>query len=126
MNHQGSAAIIFVVLIVLFGIGLGYLYSSLPKHHPQDSQEACESVGGDWQQDACLLSYKEAVEQCTDSGQCISGVCYPPELSDEQLDILDKKPLTNISGTCYAGEPNGCVPQVIKGAVTRESMCLSK
>ncbi|MFH1589846.1 MAG: hypothetical protein ABIB43_04735 [archaeon] len=112
--------------IILFGIGLGLLYSSLPAHHPEKSKQACESVGGEWtDEQICLLSYKQAGEVCTDGGQCISGVCFPPELTEEQKVILAKEPLKNIVGTCYPEDlVTGCVEQVILGTVSKESMCM--
>ncbi|MBU0596608.1 hypothetical protein KJ641_02715 [Patescibacteria group bacterium] len=43
--------IIIVALIPISGIALGFWYSSLPEHHPQDSKENCKSVGGEWNLD---------------------------------------------------------------------------
>lgn len=120
---------IFVTFIIVCaaGIALGFYYSSLPGHHPQDNRQACESVGGEWsdEKNMCLLSYKEAGEPCTDGGQCISGICSPPELSDEQKIAIGRGPISNIIGTCSADTfATGCVKQVIMGTVTKESLCL--
>ncbi|MFA7681777.1 MAG: hypothetical protein WCX61_01980 [Candidatus Peribacteraceae bacterium] len=120
---------VFIILFIICaaGIALGFFYSSLPGHHPQESRQACESVGGEWsdEQNACLLSYKEGGELCTDGGQCISGICFPPVLSDEQKIALTHGSIKNIIGTCYADEfASGCVKQVIMGTVSKESLCL--
>jgi len=74
-NRPKTLMLIFIIIasIVVLGIGLGLLYSSLPQHHPQKNKQSCESVGGDWsyeQEGICLLSYKETDEICTDGGQC--------------------------------------------------------
>ena len=124
--------ILLYVLIIFFiicaaGIALGFFYSSLLGHHPQKNRQACESVGGEWsdEKSMCLVSYKEGGEPCTDGGQCISGICFPPALSDEQKTALTHGPIKNMIGTCYADEfATGCVKQVIMGTVSRESLCL--
>jgi len=115
-----------IVAIILFGISLGVFYSLLPGHNPPN-KEACESVGGQWseEQSFCLLSYKESGEACIDGGQCKSGVCFPPLLTEEQKNNLNNGPLKNIVGTCYSDELiTGCVEQVIMGTLSKESMCL--
>jgi len=124
-----SLIIIFIViaLIILGGIALGFYYNSLPENNPQKSKQGCESVGGDWsvEQNKCLVSYKEPGEICTDGGQCKSGVCFPPTLTEEQKINLTNNPLKNIVGTCYPDEQiTGCVKQVLMGTVSKESMCL--
>lgn len=118
--------IIIFAIIILVGIGLGFLYSSLPEHHPEKNKEYCEKAGGQWtDNETCLLSYKKAGEACTDGGQCISGACSPPTLTDEQKINLTKGPLKNIVGTCYPEEQViGCVEQVIMGTISKGSMCL--
>ncbi len=116
--------IIFGVVVV-FGIVLGLYYSSLPEHHPQDNKENCESVGGEWSSDKCLISYKNAGEECIDGGQCKSGVCYPPELTEEQISEIMNGPVANITGTCYPdGSMSGCVKQVLDGTISKQSLCL--
>ena len=118
---------IIIIVIVLSGILLGLIYSLLPGHHPQKNKQACESVGGDWldEKEICLLSYKKTGEMCTDGGQCISGVCFPPILTAEQKINLTKGPLKNIVGTCYSEDlVIGCVEQVLMGTISKESMCL--
>lgn len=118
---------IVILIIILFGIVLGFYYSSLSGHHPQKNKKSCESVGGNWsnEQEICFLSYKEAGELCTDGGQCISGLCFPPELTEVQKIEFKKGPLKNITGTCYPDNLIiGCVEQVIMGAVSKKSMCL--
>jgi len=128
LKENRNLIIIFVIIIniILFGIGLGFLYSSLPAHHPEKNKQFCENAGGQWTDDqTCLLSYKKAGEICTDGGECISGVCFPPTLTDEQKNNLTKGPLKNIVGTCYPEELiTGCVEQVLMGTVSKESMCL--
>jgi len=128
LKENRNLIIIFVIVItiILFGIGLGFLYSSLPAHHPEKNKQFCENAGGQWTDDqTCLLSYKKAGEICTDGGECISGVCFPPTLTDEQKNNLTKGPLKNIVGTCYPEELiTGCVEQVLMGTVSKESMCL--
>lgn len=118
--------IIILVVIILSGIGLGFLYSALPSHYPEKNQQNCENAGGEWTEDqACLLSYKNAGEICTDGGQCISGVCFPPTLTEEQTANLSLGPLENIVGSCYPEElVTGCVAQVLKGVVSKQSMCI--
>ena len=118
--------IIIFAIIILFGIGLGFLYSSLPEHHPEKNKQFCENAGGQWTDDqTCLLSYKKAGEICTDGGQCISGVCFPPTLTDEEKINLTKGPLKNVAGTCYPENlVTGCVEQVLMGTISKESMCL--
>lgn len=118
--------IIIFSIIILLGIGLGLLYSSLPGHHPEKNRQNCESAGGLWTENqTCLLSYKKAGEICTDGGQCQSGVCSPPALTDEQKTDLEKSPLKNIVGTCLPEEQiSGCVEQVVKGTISKKSMCL--
>jgi len=118
--------IIVFILIILFGIGLGFLYSSLPEHHPEKNKQFCENAGGEWTDNqTCLLSYKKTDEICTDGGQCISGVCFPPILTDEQKINLNNGPLKDMEGTCYPEElVTGCVEQVLMGTVSKKSMCL--
>jgi len=118
--------IIIFTIIILFGIGLGFLYSSLPEHHPEKNKQFCENAGGQWTDDqTCLLSYKKAGEICTDGGQCISGVCFPPTLTDEEKINLTKSPLKNVVGTCYPEDlVTGCIEQVLMGTISKESMCL--
>jgi hypothetical protein len=116
---------IILAIIVLFGIGLGLLYSSLPEHHPEKNKQFCENAGGQWTNNqTCLLSYKKTGETCTDGGQCISGVCFPPTLTAEEKINLTKSPLKNVVGTCYPENLiTDCVAQVLKGTITKESMC---
>ncbi|MBU0570219.1 MAG: hypothetical protein KKH94_00220 [Candidatus Omnitrophica bacterium] len=120
--------ILIFVTVILFGVGLGFLYSSLPEHHPEKNEQSCEKAGGLWTDDQdCLLSYKKSGETCTDGGQCESGVCYPPALTDEQKNNLTKGPLEGMVGTCYPEElVTGCVKQVLLGTITEESMCLDE
>jgi hypothetical protein len=118
---------VVIVVVILFGIALGFFYNSLPANNPQKSKQGCESVGGDWsvEQNKCLVSYKESGEICTDGGQCISGVCFPPTLTEEQKIILNNEPIKNIVGTCYSDNfPTDCIEQVIMGTISKESMCL--
>jgi len=115
-----------LLAIPLIGIMLGFLYSQLPGNNLQRSQAGCESVGGDWDTVAgmCLVSYKETGEPCTDGGQCKSGVCSPPTLSSEERAALVHGPVSGIVGVCASDtEVTGCVPQVLMGSVTSESMC---
>lgn len=129
-REDNSKAVIFTVVIfiviILFGVGLGLLYSSLSEHHPEKNQESCENAGGQWTENqTCLLSYKKAGEICIDGGQCISGVCFPSTLTDEQKINLEKGPLKNIVGTCYPEDlVTGCIKQVIMGIISKESMCM--
>jgi len=128
MNKKLMFISIIIVSIILFGIILGLFYSALPEHHPQRNKQTCEAVGGDWsdEQEVCLLSYKAAGEICIDGGQCISGVCFPPILTAEQEIELSNGPLENIVGTCYPDEwVKGCIRQVLKGTISKESMCLN-
>ncbi|PIR88676.1 MAG: hypothetical protein COU09_01130 [Candidatus Harrisonbacteria bacterium CG10_big_fil_rev_8_21_14_0_10_44_23] len=125
--EKGKFIILTIVIIVFAGIALGLLYSRLPGNNPQESQAGCESVGGDWDlaTNRCLASYKPAGELCTDGGQCKSGVCFPPALTEEQTLDLANGPLKNIAGTCYPDELiTGCVEQVLMGTISKESMCL--
>ncbi|MBU1083405.1 hypothetical protein KKE14_03150 [Patescibacteria group bacterium] len=46
---------IFLAVVILGGISLGVFYSSLPQHHPQDSQKNCESVNGRWLNEQCVF-----------------------------------------------------------------------
>lgn len=117
--------IIIFAIIIFSGIGLGLLYSSLPEHHPEKNKEYCERAGGQWTTDGiCLLSYKKAGEPCTDGGQCVSGICFPPTLTDEQKINLARGPLKNIIGTCYPEDLiTDCVEQVIKGTISQQSLC---
>ena len=132
MKKQKTLKILLFIIIIftiisLFGIGLGFLYSSLPEHHPEKNKQFCENAGGQWtNEQTCLLSYKETGEICTDGGQCISGVCFPPPLTEEQKINLTKGPLKNIMGTCYPEYlVYGCVEQVLMGTISKESMCLN-
>ena len=116
-----------IIVIILFGIVLGFYYNSLPANNPQKSKQGCESVGGDWsvEKNKCLVSYKEPGEISIDGGQCKSGVCFPSILTDEQKLSLLNGPIQNITGTCYPDELiTGCVKQVLRGSVSKESMCL--
>lgn len=125
-NRQIVTVVLVLVAIPLVGIMLGFLYSRLPANNPQRSQTGCESVGGDWDSVAgrCLVSYKEAGESCIDGGQCKSGICSPPRLSSEELAALKRGPISGIVGVCASNtEVTGCVPQVLKGVVSAESMC---
>lgn len=130
MQKQHTSKIILhgSMAIILFGIGLGFLYSSLPAHHPEENKQYCENAGGQWTENqTCLLSYKKAGEKCTDGGQCISGVCFPPTLTDEEKNNFAKGPLKKIVGTCYPDEEiTGCVEQVIMGTISKNSMCLDE
>ena len=125
-NRQLVYITLVLVAIPLIGIGLGLIYAQLPGNNPQKSQAGCESVGGDW--DAvggkCLISYKESGEPCTDGGQCKSGICSPPTLSNEQRAAFARGSISGIIGTCATTtEVTGCVPQVQKGVVSAQSMC---
>lgn len=127
LNKNLINIFIIIAIIILSGIALGFYYSSLPGHHPQKNKQACESVGGEWSDDKknCLISNKEVGERCTDGGQCISGICFPPILTEEQNIILIKEPIKNMVGTCYANNfLTGCIEQVIMGTISKESMCL--
>ena len=109
----------------MFGISLGFGYSLLPANNPQKSKQGCESVGGDLsvEKNKCLVSYKNAGEICTDGGQCKSGVCFPPTLTDEQKNNLTLGSLKNIVGTCYPEDlVTGCVGQVLMGTISKELM----
>ena len=126
-NKKLVILLVIIVAIILFGISLGIFYSLLPGHNPPKSKQARESAGGQWsdEQNFCLLSYKEPGEICTDGGQCKSGVCFPPTLTEEQKTDLASGPLKKIVGTCYFDELiTGCVEQVIMGTISKESMCL--
>ena len=121
------SALLVIAIILLAGVILGRYYASLPEHHPQDNKKNCEGVGGEWidDQKTCILSSKKAGEVCVDGGQCESGICSPPELTDEQKITIKKQALKNIKGTCSGDNfSGGCVEQVISGEVTKESMCL--
>ena len=73
-----------------------------------------------------FVSYKESGAICTDGGQCKSGVCFPPTLTEEQKVKLTNSPVENIIGTCYPDELiTGCIKQVLMGTVSKESMCLN-
>ncbi len=130
-KQNTSKSLLFIIIIfasiILFGIVLGLLYSALPSHRPPKDEPVCERVGGQWTDNqTCLLSYKNAGEICTDGGQCISGVCFPPTLTDKQKINLTKGPLKNIVGTCYPEElVTGCVEQVLMGTISKEFMCLN-
>ena len=116
-----------IAIIIISGLVLGYYYSTLPEHNPQDNKQSCKSVGGEWQDDEmkCLVSYKKAGETCTDGGQCESGVCYSGELTPEQKEIINNETISNIIGICYSDDLiKDCVPQVLMGKITKESMCL--
>jgi hypothetical protein len=116
-----------IVGIIIVGISLGILYSLLPANNPQRSKQGCESVGGQWsnERNFCLLSYKNPGDVCTDGGQCKSGVCFPPLLTEEQKINLTNGPIKNIVGNCYPDELiTGCVKQVLMGTISKESMCL--
>jgi len=124
---KNIAIFMIMATIIVSGIILGFLYSLLPEHHPQKNQQACENAGGDWsiEEKICLLSYKETGEIRTDGGQCVSGICSPPILTAAQKINLATGPLENISGTCYPDDAaTGCVAQVQKGTVSKESLCL--
>jgi len=126
-NKELIILLVIILAIILFGVSLGIIYSLLPGNNPPKSKQACESASGQWsdKQNFCLLSYKETGEICTDGGQCKSGVCFPPTLTEEQKINLTNGPLKNIVGTCYPDELiTGCVKQVLMGTVSKESMCL--
>jgi hypothetical protein len=119
--------IIVVAAICLLGVALGLYYSSLPAHHPQKNRKNCESVGGEWSeaQSVCLLSNKQAGEACTDGGQCQSGICSPRALTEQQITALDDGPIKNIIGTCSSDNiATGCVEQVVRGEISKKSLCL--
>ncbi len=127
MKNKRLIIFIGTLIIALLGIVLGYCYSLLPGHHPEKNQQACESVGGEWSnsQNICLLANKKAGETCTDGAQCESGICFPPDLSEEQKIMLADESIKNIIGTCYPDNfPTGCVKQIIMGTISKESMCL--
>lgn len=123
-NHDLMKLIIVIAIIGLVGIGLGYYYSQLPENNPQKNQSNCEQAGGEWVEDQCLLSNRLAGEDCTDGGQCQSGVCFPPELTAAQMAALENGPLEGITGTCYPEELIiDCIKQVNHGVVSKESLC---
>jgi len=126
-NRNILIIVLVFIAIVFGGIMLGFWYSRLPSNNPQKSQAGCESVGGDWDAVAgrCLVSYKKEGEPCVDGGQCKSGICFPPTLTEEQEVVLLGGHLKNVVGTCYSDEQiTGCVKQVLMGIVSKESMCL--
>jgi len=126
-NTRLFLVILSVLVVCALGIGLGVYYNHLPENNPQRDQSSCEKAGGEWKlvEGTCLISSKVAGEVCTDGGQCQSGICFPPQLSEEQYArIQNSETLTNISGTCYADEfTEGCVAQVIKSTVSQTSLC---
>lgn len=127
MNRKLVILVLILVSVSLFGITLGFLYERLPSNNPQESRVGCESVGGDWDvaSGTCLVSYKEAGESCIDGGQCKSGICSPPELSNEERAALECGPISDIVGVCASsGEVTGCAPQVQNGVISMESMCV--
>ncbi len=127
VNKSLIIIFIIIVFIILGGITLGFFYSRLPGHNPPKNKQSCESVSGQWldEQNICFLSYKESGEICTDGGQCKSGVCFPPILTEKQKINLNNGPLKNIVGTCYSDDLiTGCVKQILMGTISKESMCL--
>ena len=86
VNKSLIIIFIIIVFIILGGITLGFFYSRLPGHNPPKNKQSCESVDGQWsdEQNICFLSYKKSGETCTDGGQCKSGVCFPPILTEKQ------------------------------------------
>lgn len=48
-NNSNKILIIcgVIVIIILLGIILGFIYNSLPANNPQKNKQGCESVGGD-------------------------------------------------------------------------------
>ena len=129
LKENRNIVIIFMVVMIIIssGIVLGFYYSSLPANNPQKSEQGCESVGGDWskEQNKCLVSYKKTGEICIDGGQCESGVCFQLPLTEEQKINLINGPLKNVVGICYPDELiTGCVEQVFRGTISKESMCL--
>ncbi|MFH1366995.1 MAG: hypothetical protein ABIH38_03330 [Patescibacteria group bacterium] len=120
--------LIGMAAIILLGICLGYWYNQLPKNNPQRSQYTCEQAGGQWLVDesTCLISNRLAGEACTDGGQCQSGVCFPPDLTEEhQAAVTRGEKVSGLTGTCYPEELIGdCVKQILKGTVSRESLCI--
>ncbi len=126
MQKKEWILLAIILMIVAMGVVTGWLYSRLPTNNPQNSQQGCESVGGDWDIAAnkCLLSYKKVGEICVDSAQCVSGICSPPSLTEKQQSVLLHEPLVGIAGTCAVNsELIGCVPQVLKGSVSMDLMC---
>lgn len=127
MNKKLIIISIIFVGIILSGIALGFFYSSLPENNPQRDKASCESINGKWLDDEnkCLLSYKKAGEACIDGGQCESGVCSPPELTEEQRLIINSGLMDSVVGTCFPSNiVSGCVDQVVNGKISKESMCL--
>lgn len=125
-SHSHRLIIIVVAVICLVGIGLGFWYNQLPKNNPQRDQSSCEQAGGEWRSNEkiCLISNRVAGEECTDGGQCKSGICFPPPLTQEQQLNITNGSAENIVGTCYSEEvAEGCVKQVVNGTVTLESLC---
>jgi hypothetical protein len=121
-----SIILAIIITICLMGIGMGYFYSQLPENNPQKSQENCEKAGGEWQKnnEKCLLSYRADGEACTDGGQCQSGICFPPALTEEQMTILANGNLSGVIGTCYTdNSAEGCIKQVNDGTVSMKSLC---
>ncbi|MBU1148563.1 hypothetical protein KKI23_00565 [Patescibacteria group bacterium] len=128
INKNLRTPLIIIAVICIGGIGLGFWYSQLDVHHPERSQEACEQSWGEWQADeeTCILSSRQAGEACVDGGQCQSGVCFPPDLTEEQQAIIDAdNEVSDLTGSCYPEElVRDCVKQVLNGTVNQESLCL--
>ena len=120
--------LLFILLIPVFGVSLGFYYSSLPENNPQRDKKSCESVHGEWIDDEnrCLISYKKAGENCVDGGQCESGICFPSDITVAQKDmVLAGKIIENMSGICHEDtEVSGCIEQVIDGTISKASMCI--
>ena len=130
-NKKILAVIIITALaaiIIFISFGLWFWYNQLPENNPQRSKADCEKAGGEWaeEQSLCLISNRLAGEECTDGGQCRSGVCFPPDLSEKQMEIIYRgEKITGLTGACYPDDlAFGCVKQVIKGTVSLESLCL--
>jgi len=127
-NHGMRNLLIVAAVVILCGIGLGYYYSQLPENNPQKNQSNCEQAGGEWaaEQGTCLLSNRVTGDECTDGGQCQSGICSPSDLTSEQESrVASGEVVTGISGTCHADVfAEGCIPQVYKGKVSLDSLCL--
>jgi len=127
VNREFVKPLVVIITVILLGVSLGIFYSLLPGNNPPKNKQACESASGQWSDEKsfCLLSYKESGEVCTDGGQCKSGICFPPTLTEEQKTSLANGPLKNIAGACYPDElTTGCIEQVIMGTISNESMCL--
>jgi hypothetical protein len=93
-----------------------------PAPAPIADEASCKTAGGDWRRvcrmgkPACVVTYKDAGEACTDGSQCEGGKCV--------AEITTATPGAAAAGQCVINsDPCGCKTLITDGKAAA-SLCV--